>query len=238
MVKTGGMACIKCTLFLFNLACVIASLCVIMAVLIIKAKGMTLFADRDEMSMNVIICILGCFVFAVAFFGACASYKENICMLSAYSIMLLVLFVCHVISLIYVSIHHEETDALVKGALRKGLIQQKFDQLGIWDRIQTKWQCCGLDGPKDYDELSADMPPTCCDESTEGECTEAKAFGKGCYTDLFEHLTNVYFGVGALIALAEFTGAVLTIRLLWAVYREGKKGKKKRSPQTSPRDRY
>ncbi|CAG9095960.1 unnamed protein product [Plutella xylostella] len=96
MALGGGMSCVKYLLFCFNLLFAVTGL----IILIVGAKAeynaypyMDLTDEKFYSSAPVVLIIVGIIIFIVAFFGCCGAVKENHCMITTFSVFLLLIFV-------------------------------------------------------------------------------------------------------------------------------------------------
>ncbi|XP_052837337.1 tetraspanin-17 isoform X3 [Drosophila gunungcola] len=103
-----------------------------------------------------VLIILGCIAFQLGFMGSVGALRENTCLLAAYAIFLSVLLIAEIgfCAVAFVLkdkgwIKDQATEGL-KAFIRH--YREDADQQNLIDWIQEDWlQCCGIDGPKDWD---------------------------------------------------------------------------------------
>lgn len=85
---------------------------------------------------------------------------------------------------IWAVIKHEEIDTLRTPTLEMIFALAITDEKAIWDRMQLKLRCCGIDGPADY-RITESVPWSCCDTTSltspgtaAGVCTTM--YARGC----------------------------------------------------------
>jgi len=69
--------------------------------------------------------------------------------------------------------------------------------------VQKTFECCGLNGPTDYDNIKLNRPASCCGESFDSNpnanCTKPeKAFDKGCVNTISDIVKNALGGLGGV----------------------------------------
>ncbi|XP_037731839.1 tetraspanin-17 isoform X3 [Drosophila subpulchrella] len=103
-----------------------------------------------------VLIILGGVTFLLGFMGSVGALRENTCLLAAYAIFLSVLLIAEIgfCAVAFVLkdkgwIKNQATEGL-KAFIRH--YREDADQQNLIDWIQEDWlQCCGVDGPKDWD---------------------------------------------------------------------------------------
>lgn len=164
--------------------------------------------------------VLGSIIFVVAFFGCCGAIKENSCMLTTYTIFLIILCILQI--------------ALSSWcwATQKNLI----DKAGVYaqdvwdnraknpialDSVQIAGHCCGLNGLADYS--GGALPASCCGSSSSNySCSSQDAYKTGCFegfTHYFKQYTNWVVIYGYLIAAIELAGVILACCLKGTFHR-------------------
>ncbi|XP_023175020.1 tetraspanin-17 isoform X1 [Drosophila hydei] len=103
-----------------------------------------------------VLIILGTITFMLGLMGSVGALRENTCLLSAYAIFLSVLLLSEIgfCGLAFVL----KDKGWIKDQATEGLrafikhYREDPDQQNLIDWIQEDWlQCCGIDGPKDWD---------------------------------------------------------------------------------------
>lgn len=152
--------CLKYIIFSCNVLFWSAGLCVL-------AVGIWAWSEKDMFSnltkltfialdpAFVLIC-LGTVTFIIGFTGSVGALRENTCLLSMYAIFLSVLLILEIGLGTLVFILKDKgwiKDQATEG-LRAFIIHYREDpdQQNLIDWIQEDWlQCCGIEGPKDWD---------------------------------------------------------------------------------------
>lgn len=80
-----------------------------------------------------------------------------------------------------------------------------------WDFIQHQLQCCGVNGPNDWQTYAGIPPPSsCCSSGSGATCS---TFSKGCYDKVKEDISQyaVYVGIAGIgIGLIEIIGIIFS----------------------------
>ncbi|KAG8178628.1 hypothetical protein JTE90_016290 [Oedothorax gibbosus] len=239
MVKGGVMTFVKYAIFIFNVMFVVGGMVLVAeGIIIYQKKGLIIFADAEKVHsqpMPIIAMCLGSCIAVMAVLGCCGAWRETPWKLLLYGLLLFALCVCQITAMVMVQIHRKESAQILKAGMWKSLQQQKWDQLKVWNTMQTEWECCGVEGPKDYEDKKMKVPGSCCKPTV--ECNVSEAFNKGCYKKLLDFLNKkltVFGGLGGLIAVTELTGAVFTFCLVRAVWRERRETRRQRAAQRQP----
>ncbi|XP_055849565.1 tetraspanin-5 isoform X1 [Episyrphus balteatus] len=152
--------CLKYIIFSCNVLFWSAGLCVL-AVGIWAWNEKDMFSNLTRLTFIaldpafVLIC-LGTVTFIIGFTGSVGALRENTCLLSMYAIFLSVLLILEIGLGTLVFILKDKgwiKDQATEG-LRAFIIHYREDpdQQNLIDWIQEDWlQCCGIEGPKDWD---------------------------------------------------------------------------------------
>lgn len=152
--------CLKYVIFSCNVLFWSAGLCVL-AVGIWAWNEKDMFSNLTRLTFIaldpafVLIC-LGTVTFIIGFTGSVGALRENTCLLSMYAIFLSVLLILEIGLGALVFILKDKgwiKDQATEG-LRAFIIHYREDpdQQNLIDWIQEDWlQCCGIEGPKDWD---------------------------------------------------------------------------------------
>ncbi|XP_055903911.1 tetraspanin-5 isoform X1 [Eupeodes corollae] len=152
--------CLKYIIFSCNVLFWSAGLCVL-AIGIWAWNEKDMFSNLTRLTFIaldpafVLIC-LGTVTFIIGFTGSVGALRENTCLLSMYAIFLSVLLILEIGLGTLVFILKDKgwiKDQATEG-LRAFIIHYREDpdQQNLIDWIQEDWlQCCGIEGPKDWD---------------------------------------------------------------------------------------
>ncbi|XP_054159913.1 CD151 antigen-like [Oppia nitens] len=119
--------------------------------------------------------VIGSGIALIGFCGCCGAVKENRWILIIYSLFLMVIFAMELTVGVLAIIFQEKVVAELKLELTNKLqtdygLHSSFT--AAIDLAQTKFECCGIDGPKDYDRsvwkttrmngMNSNVSRTCC----------------------------------------------------------------------------
>lgn len=116
--------------------------------------------------LSFVICFLG-------FLGCCGAWKESVCMLTAFAVVIGFLLILEIAIAIAGFIYKEKLPALIQEFLKKELGNSANRSSPTMDNIQTMFGCCGVSGPADYE---GNLPETC------GSSTEVSKQCINCYS--------------------------------------------------------
>ncbi|EDW08622.1 CD63 antigen [Drosophila mojavensis] len=196
----GGVF-VKYVLFIFNILFVICGILLIVfgSLMVSEIKDLSSVDQTfTANSVAIIILILGCAIFLVSFIGCCGAIRENVCGLTAYSIIMLGLFLCQIALIVYVWINHVQIRQSLDQVVQTIWDQRKTDGL-LMDTLQKSLKCCGLYKFSDYGTV---YPASCCDSPSNGTCSLTSVlFKPGCKSavdSLWDTNANIikYAGLG------------------------------------------
>ncbi|CAH1154155.1 unnamed protein product [Phaedon cochleariae] len=231
-MKTCELSVIKYTLFIFNLIFAISGVGLIIAGSLVLAEvgEFSHFLEGKILAPPVVLIVAGCIVFLVASLGCYGAIRESYYMLMAFALCLLIIFVIEFAVGIAAATYKNQFQSVLKEAMTDSLSKyesSKSDKIA-WDNIQTKLECCGVDGPMDWSK----RPPTCCHPTRENapdpspeHCRNAKPgddflYNYGCFEELqmkAESSSKVLIGVGIGVAFIQIIGIILACWLASAV---------------------
>ncbi|XP_035205815.1 CD63 antigen-like [Stegodyphus dumicola] len=220
----AGMSCIKYLMFVFNFIFVVCGIALIaIGAVVINTKDFTVFLDSKYVTAPTILIIVGCIIFVVAFLGCCGAVKENHCMVMTFGILLFIIFVIEIAGGIAAYVNRSGFEDFLKANMNSSIEQQKKDAIKIWDEIQTKWHCCGVDDASDYIKNDVNISQSCCKPEIMLTCTEDLAYKKGCFKEMYEHIKGIIGKVGGVaigIAVVELIGVIFAWCLASAIKKE------------------
>ncbi|XP_014598004.1 PREDICTED: 23 kDa integral membrane protein-like [Polistes canadensis] len=107
---------------------------------------------------------------------------------------------------IWALVRHEQIDFLPATRLRTVFVAKDNEQL--WEHVQTKFQCCGMDGPTDYRGQNS-VPWSCCDtlvslKSNNDKSTCTSMYARGCHHVMISRARSILLhvfllGLGGLL---------------------------------------
>ncbi|XP_033324507.1 tetraspanin 26A isoform X5 [Megalopta genalis] len=131
----------------------------------IMAVGVWAWAEKDTFNnlsrlTNValdpafILILVGSVTFVIGFTGCVGALRENTCLLAAYAIFLALLLLMEMAAGVLGFIFKDWIKSQAAGGFQAFIIHYREDpdQQNLIDWIQEDWlQCCGIEGPKDWD---------------------------------------------------------------------------------------
>ncbi|XP_019880218.1 CD63 antigen-like [Aethina tumida] len=233
-MKTCELSLIKYLLFLFNLVFAISGVGLIVAGSLVLADvgEYSHFMEGKVLAPPVVLIVAGCIVFLVASLGCYGAIRESYYMLMAFALCLLIIFVIELAVGIAAAVYKSQFHTGIKDLMSKSMDNyevSKSDRIA-WDNLQSKLECCGVDGPNDWPKDK--RPLSCCHAPREGaepptavHCRNALAgddflYSYGCFDELqmkADKASKVLIGVGIGIAFIEIIGIILACWLASAV---------------------
>ncbi|XP_024944876.1 tetraspanin-5 isoform X1 [Cephus cinctus] len=101
-----------------------------------------------------ILILVGTVTFIIGFTGCVGALRENTCLLAAYAIFLALLLLFEMTAGVLGFIFKDWIKSQATGGFQAFIIHYREDpdQQNLIDWIQEDWlQCCGIEGPKDWD---------------------------------------------------------------------------------------
>ncbi|XP_055322893.1 tetraspanin-5 [Sitodiplosis mosellana] len=152
--------CLKYFIFSVNVLFWLAGLC-ILAVGVWAWNEKDMFRNLTKSShialdpAFILICC-GTITFIIGFTGCVGALRENTCLLSMYSVFLVIILLLEICAGMMVFVLRDK--GWIKEQATDGLrafithYREDPDQQNLIDWIQEDWlQCCGIDGPNDWD---------------------------------------------------------------------------------------
>ncbi|XP_011170174.1 CD63 antigen-like [Solenopsis invicta] len=230
---SGGMACVKYLLFLFNLIFAITGIVFISVggVILVVYSGYSNFVDSWFFAAPLLMIVVGIIVFLVSFFGCCGAVKENHCMIITFSVLLMLIFILELSAGITGYLMRGEVANMLENRLNGTLRQYELnpDIRRSWDIMQHDLQCCGMNSPADWPHIGFrdnTVPDSCCKEiPTQSRCdlNSIHVYSDGCMMKLQSAIENnamILGGVGIGVALIQLIGVVFACCLARSIRRE------------------
>lgn len=223
-VLSGSANCMKYVLFTLNFIFVLTGIIIISVGVAVEGtyKGYKHFLDEQFFSVPTLLIVIGSFIFFIAFLGCCGAYKENYCMILSFSILLVLIFILELAAGISGYVLKGDTQSLLRNSLNHTMKEygdvKYADITASWDAVQIKFQCCGIDTPDDWKNITIVnqtaaglLPLSCCDREVGAvgiqNCTsESKTLHKtGCLQAFGYFISEHAISLGAVgITLAVF----------------------------------
>jgi len=185
-----------------------------------------LVGNKDLRVSAYIFIVVGVFVTMIAFFGCCAACTDNKCMMGTFAVLMALILIAEVGVAVTIIIYKGEAYEIVADAMKNGLNgYNQPDKDGVtagWNKIQERFECCGVNGPIDWKNSTAfkntqDAPDSCCTVELDN-CGKGKNFDpftglhtKGCLKKFQGFVeSNVYLvgGVGIAVALVQLLSVI------------------------------
>ncbi|CAH1399760.1 unnamed protein product [Nezara viridula] len=225
MLEEFSVKAIKRILFIFNLFFALTGVILILVGVAIKSyfTEYELFIDDRYFSASSLLIASGSIIFIVSFFGCCGAIRENRCMVLTFSILLTFVMILEFASGVTGYVLANQTGNLIDTKVHDTLKQYSnvTDIQILWDAVQKEFQCCGIDGPKDWIEAVGKLPVSCCDgqgvlQNLTCTTNSTLLYKNSCRTKLTEVVkdsTTVLGGVAFSIIAAQFLGIVFACYL-------------------------
>lgn len=222
------MSVIKYILFIFNLIFAISGIGIIVAGALVLADvgEFNHFIEGRIMAPPIVLIVAGTIVFIIAFLGCYGAIKENYNMLIAFAAALLIIFVIELAVGIAAAVFKNDFSMAMKDTLKESMRNYTDLDKQAWDNVQKKLECCGVDNPRDWLQISGITFPASCCNDTQPTCQIFNSHKEGCFSKLEMRVQNgatVLIGVGIGIAFVEIAGIVLACCLAAAVKNESNK---------------
>ncbi|XP_013182019.1 PREDICTED: 23 kDa integral membrane protein-like [Papilio xuthus] len=202
-----GKTCAKWLLFVLN------GLCILIAVgttvfAIVDIKVLKKYGEdqgHETLSGNILIIIVCLLLFFVAIFGCIGTAKENVKILCLYVGFLMLFMVVELLVAVYVAVQRYGLEFRVSESMRnqffRNFTNEELDQhKKIWDDLQITYECCGLNGPEDYQAIRQEISLSCCPRAFRAKtnyaqhqlyktCLESKTyFNVGCEDEILHEI--------------------------------------------------
>jgi CD63 antigen len=131
--------------------------------------------------------------------------------------MLVLIFLAEIAIGVAGYLKHKELASILQNGFDKTLSEynRSTDAQRAWSFVQTEMECCGINGPKDWEPIynNETVPRSCCPNlsTQETQCTQSRAYDKGCMPKLLSFLDSkslILAAVGLGIALAQLLGVI------------------------------
>ncbi|XP_043272453.1 CD63 antigen [Venturia canescens] len=235
-MESCGMSLIKYILFIFNLIFAISGIAIIAAgALVVADVGQfSHFLEGRIIAPPIVLIVAGCIVFFIAFFGCFGAIKENYTMLMIFAVALLLIFIVEMAVGIAAAVFKRDFEMILRNSMKDSLGNYTDADRVAWDKMQTNLECCGVDGPGDWEQLSISgitqpgfLPQSCCkDLRPNSSCRSFDVLSlsqTGCYAALENRVhkgASVLIGVGIGIAFIEVAGIVFACCLAITIKKE------------------
>ncbi|XP_019876654.1 23 kDa integral membrane protein [Aethina tumida] len=188
------------------------------------------FLDNKFVYSSDLLIVIGVIIFIIAFFGCCGAIKENSCMTTTFSSLLVVVFILEILVGIGGVLLKGRTTEIVENALfdtMKEYGEPNFNETtALWDQVQQRFHCCGVDTYYDWfnhtNTTKNTLPVSCCkiETGTLGNFTcdvnSNSLYKQGCLQIFSEYIKGhaaTVEGVGLGLAIIQLLGILLACYL-------------------------
>ncbi|XP_066997503.1 23 kDa integral membrane protein [Anabrus simplex] len=216
-----GMSFVKYLLFIFNLVFALSGLALLVLGILVLTETEVYqeFLAGKFHAPPILLIVIGCIVFVVAFLGCCGAIRESHCMVITFAIFLLTIFIFEIVVGALAFVYSNDTQDVLDDSLNKIMEDYKAgnqEANKTMNTIQDALKCCGYKGPDDYPGM---LPKTCCVIS-EHECPNHLGskvhYTIGCSEALKQFVKDsgiVLGGVAIGFAFIELVGIVFALCL-------------------------
>lgn len=221
-------------LVFFNLIIVITGIILLTVGISVKAyyREFDTFLDPRYFYVSDLLIIIGIVVFLVAFFGCCGAVKENACMTTTFSVLLIIVFLLEVAVAICGILLRSKTEAFLVNTLQQTITEygNNSEVTEIWDKVQRQFKCCGITSSTDWDtnnHTNNTVPLSCCNippgSYVSYQCTKEQIYPVGCLSKLGDFVrsnTSIVEGVGIGLAVVQLLGILFSCYLAKSIRRD------------------
>nr|XP_015905087.1 leukocyte surface antigen CD53-like [Parasteatoda tepidariorum] len=190
-------------------------------------QDMTHFLGSKYITAPIICIVAGCIMFLVSFFGFYGALKYNHVMIMVFALLVFIIMILEIGGGIGAYLYREKTEAFLKKNMEESLKQHQNDTLKFWNAMQSRLECCGVNGPSDYETHNYPIPGSCCKGSAgNATCEKADAFQTGCYPQLRETVNEhviAIFAVAIVFAVVELVIFLSSLFLAHAIKKESER---------------
>ena len=155
-------------------------------------------------SSGYILIGLGLFMTIVYFLGCCGTCSESARMLYTFSVIVFILIVMEISIAVVFFVFKGHVKDVVMSSMEDGIIKYNSEDFQFykdgWDRIQARFQCCGLNDQTDWKSIgNLDVPSSC--------KTDTSIHAQGCYQIFevkFEEIIEILGALVVAIACLQF----------------------------------
>lgn len=214
----------KYILYLLNVIFVAGGvlLIVVGSIMLSSMGDFTSFSEAvNTQTIPIIIIIIGCVTFVIAFFGCCGTIRENACCTTIYAVCMFILFALQLTLSIWIFV--ESDSFLTKMGEIVDTAWNERDSTNSYpmDALQLAFDCCGRTGFEDYEGT---VPSSCCGYKDRTATCGYNIYSvrPGCrneFTDFWRTNMNIIRWSSLFIALFELGIFVISCCLASAMRR-------------------
>lgn len=159
-----GMKCVKYMLILINVLYLIISFLMISGATTLKIifgeYYFALWSASTVDSLSSLWIATGVFLLALSVFGIAAAVKESTVMTNFYGLFLSLIFILQMAAAITGFTLITQTDGIVRESLHSMMYQAQWGYESTMDWVQRTFECCGNEGPSDWEQFGQFTTPT------------------------------------------------------------------------------
>ncbi|CAF0822935.1 unnamed protein product [Brachionus calyciflorus] len=216
---TNGMRTVKFSLFIFSLLFLAfgLKLVVVGSILNVQFKDYLDFQGKTSISNGAILLItFGCVVTIVSFFGCSGSIRESRCMILTFSTFLIITFFCELVLIFVGFAFKDKMFSMLQEEMVKSINSTQPGIMKTWNVIQREFECCGFDGPDDWQKRGTFMPASCCKTDLACPNDDNPMYGSGCYESLTKWTSSnmsILGGILLIISVFQIFGTTFSCLL-------------------------
>ncbi|KAI4504558.1 hypothetical protein M0802_000108 [Mischocyttarus mexicanus] len=160
----------------------------------------------DVYGPSIVLLVLGLFTCAVGWLSWHFLEFTQKTQVILFVISLAIIGLFEITAGIWALVRHEQIDFLPVARLETIFVAKDNKQL--WEHVQTKFHCCGMDGPADYRGQNS-VPWSCCDtslslKSNNDKSTCSSIYARGCHHVMISRARSILLhvfllGLGGLL---------------------------------------
>uniref|UniRef100_A0A5K3EFW9 Tetraspanin n=1 Tax=Mesocestoides corti TaxID=53468 RepID=A0A5K3EFW9_MESCO len=195
---SGGSNCLRILAIIFNFIVFVCGLVLLgFSSYLLYSLNTTLTDFRpQEYGVVVGFLVIGFVICFLGFLGCCGAWKENVCMLTGFAVIVGLILTLEIIVVVLGFVYRDQLPELVRQFLINELSEAKKNSSPTMDNIQASFMCCGVDGPADYEK----RPESCANYET------------GCQKTLEDFMmkySTVLFIAAIVVALLQLAAIVV-----------------------------
>jgi len=189
------------------------------------------FVSNQAVGSAIVLIVVGAVIALVSFMGCCGACTNNSCLMKSYAAILCVLLIAEIGTAVAIYVFKGEAKDIISKGMSETQVNYGQDQFKTstqsWDTIQNTFECCGVNGFKDWSKATTlsstqSVPDACCKDYVEacGEGQAAKSQPDSIYTEgCLEKFVNEIEGHASLAAgVGIGIGVIQLITVIVACY--------------------